>query len=479
MALTNKEVMEIVNDTHNRQRVADDSDRFIVYNGKLKEVIKRAISKEFSKPETVKQLFDRIVPINITQKIVDKLAAIYIQPPSRTASDKNQADQELIDLYSNSFKMNRNGKLANRYFKLHKHTLWQPFLDRDGIPKLRTLPSQTYTPLSEDRREPDRPTMIVKHLKFDPEPERQRHEIWTDETFQIVDGNGAIDIQRMNELDNPEGINPFGRLPFVYVSDNTDGNLIPISDDDLISMQLVISVLLTDLTFASKYQLWSVIVAKGVNTNASFDWNPNSIIKVPPGVDIEAIKPKLDTMEALNLIKSLVGMLLTTKNLSVGSMQVDVDRSDPASGTAKMIDKSETTEDRLDQEQIFRDSETQLWDLFAHHMLPTWVDSGEIHPDYVGRFSESFQLSIRFADQKPVVSDQQVVDTEIKKLNEGLTTKKMALGEIFPELDNEELDDLLASIGKEKEESALRMMKVMGRSQLPQGDEEDGPETEV
>jgi len=476
MALTLKEVVEQVNSQENRQRIADDHDRFIVYNGKLKEVIQKAISREFKKPETIQQLFSRIVPVNITQKIINKLAGLYNSPPVRTGMDKNPADQELIDLYGKEMKINRNGKLANRYFKLHKHTLWQPYLDQGGVPRLRTMPSQTYTPFSSDMIQPDRPTMIVKHLNFEGDLDKQRFEVWTDEMFVIVNGRGQVDMVKMAELDNIDGVNPFGRLPFVYVSDDTDGNLIPISDDDLISMQVVICVLLTDLAFASKYQLWSVIALKGANTNQNIDWNPNSIVKLPPGVEIEAIKPKLDTVEALQFIESLISLLLTTKNLSVGDVSTDLTVGRAASGVAKLIDQSETTEDRLDQEQVFRDSETELWDLFAHTMLPVWVESGAINPDFVGNFSDEFELSVRYADPKPVVSDAEVVDVEIKKLNEGLTTRELALREIYPEFDSDEVSDLNEKINKEKKESADKMRAAFAADNP---EEQDGPDTEV
>jgi hypothetical protein len=477
MALTNKEIIEQVQSQENRQRISDDRDRFMVYNGKLKEVIQKAISREFDKPETIRQLFSRIIPVNITQKIINKLAGLYNSPPFRTPMDKNPADQDLIDLYGSEFKINRNGKLANRYFKLHKHALWQPFLDQSGIPRLRTMPSQTYTPFSDDRIQPDRPTMIVKHLVFDGDLEKQRFEIWTDEKFLIVDGKGNIDLFRMQQLDNLDGVNPFGRLPFVYISDDTDGNLIPISDDDLISMQVVICVLLTDLAFASKYQLWSVIALKGANSNQNIDWNPNSVVKLPPGVEIEAIKPKLDTLEALQFIESLISMLLTTKNLSVGEVSAELSVGRASSGVAKLIDQSETTEDRLDQEQVFRDSETQLWDLFAHSMLPVWVQSGQINSDFVGKFSDSFALSIRYPDPKPKVSDAEVVDVEIKKLNENLTTRELALREIYPEFSSEEVKNLNESIVKEKKEAVDKMREAF--SSEDKKDLIDGSDSEV
>lgn len=473
---TLKEIAEIVRSDQNTVRIADDTDRYTVYNGKLRDLIQRAINKEFKKNETVEQLVNRIIPINIVQKIVDKLATLYLQPPRRQPMDKNPSDQELIDQLSIPLQINRQGKVANRYLKLHKHLLWEPYLDGDGVPRLRTLPSQDYTPIATDPLSPDKPGIIVKSLIRHSEQSKRRFAVWTDENFWVIDGNGNIDFEQMKELGNPEGVNPFGKLPFVFIADSDGQELIPISDDDLISMQVVISILLTDLAFASKYQLWSIIVIKGAQQNASITWNPNSLVKLPQGVDIEAIKPQLDTDQALSFIETLVGMLLTTKNLSVGDITGSITGVNPQSGVAALIDRAETTEDRLDQEQFFIQGERDLWKLIAHTMMPVWVQSKKISPEYVGKFSENFRLSITFADPKPIVSDDQMVDLEIKKLENKLTTRMNALRTINPDMDMEEIEILEADIREEAAQAVRTVQSLMQRS--PQEEIDDGIDAE-
>lgn len=462
MGTSLKEIAESVIDVHNQQRLEADKARFLIYNGKVRDVVEQAIRKEFQKPETVSQLIQRIVPLNITQKIIQKLAGVYQQKPVRRPIDQNEADQILINLYEDSFQINQKMKFANRWFKLFKHCALEPFVDRDGIPRMRALASPMYTPFSDDPIQPERMTAFVKHIKMDTHDVHQmRLEVWTDEEFYIVDGAGNIVLEEMRALDNLEGVNPFGVIPFTYISEADDGNLIPISDDDLVNMQITINLLLTDLAFASKFQLWSIIAVRGAE-NQNISMNPNSILSLPEGSQIDVIKPELDVNEALAMIEALIGLLLTTKNLSVGNVAVKLEGgANAASGVAKMLDSAETTEDRKDQQEFFRQGEKRFWDKFAHKLLPTYVRQQVLNPEYVQAFTNDFELSIRYADPKPFIGDKDTVDLEIKKLDNKLTTQEMALQVIHPDKDSEEVERLLNDINQDSAQKMARLQEAL------------------
>ena len=470
-----KETIEQVTSFENKQRVEDDNERFMIYNGRIRDAVKRAITKEFQLPETVQQLVGRIIPINITQKIINKLASVYNQAPVRTPKDKDLNDQELINLYQESFMIDQKMKFANRWFKLHKHTVIEPFVDHLGVPRMRALASQMYTPFSDDPLQPERMTMLVKHAKISTtSPKDSRFHIWTDEMFVIVDGEGSPLLNEMVALNNPEGVNPFGVIPQTYIAEADDGNLIPISDDDLISMSIAIPLLLTDLAFASKYQLWSILAIIGAEAeNVTF--NPNTVMSIPMGASLEVIKPELDVDKALRTIEALVGLLLTTKNLSVSDVSLSLEGGKEASGVAKMIDNAETTEDRKDQQAFFANGEKTFWDKYARNILPVWVESKQLHQDYVGKFSEEFELSIRFADPKPFIGDKDTVDLEVVKKDNNLTTDKMALQAIHPDKDEEEIQALLDEIGKANQEKVEAARKAMAeKPEEEDKEEEDG-----
>lgn len=460
MALTPKQAIEEVREGQNKQRIQEDKLRFNVFQGQLRDEVLGFLRSEFLKPETIQAMQHRIVPINITQKIINKLAMVYRQAPMRSPVLENDGDQTLVDLYTDSFNLNEKMKSANRFFKLHKHTALEPFVDRDGVPRMRVLPSQTYTPLSDDPIQPERPTGFVKHVITDnQDPSKMRFHYWTDERFWILDGEGNMVGDEMSALDNAEGVNPFGKIPFIYVPENDDGRLIPISDDDLISMQFVICALLSDLTFASKYQAWSIYTLTGVDSTETVGMNPNSVLFLPEGASFNAVKADIDIDSMLAQVEAHVGLLLTTKNLSVGDITGDVSAaSNAASGVAKMIDRSETTEDRMDQEAYFVNAERRLWELWAHDMLPVLVAANRIAPDWQGQFSPEFELAIEFPDQKPVVSDKELIEVELMKLDGGLTTKKRAMQSLFKDMSSEQVDALIAEIEEQKRSNVQAFM---------------------
>jgi hypothetical protein len=462
MAKTDQELIEFVQSPENSERVEEDYKRYSVYNGKLRDVIKEAIAREFKKPETIMQLSKRIVPINVMQKIINKLAAVYNEPAIRTPKSKDQGDQELIDLYSESFKINQKMKFANRYFKNYKHCLLEPYLDFAGVPRMRSLSSHMYTPIGEDPVEPDRMTTLVKHVFVDKHDKRNtRFQIWTDETFKIVDGDGMVVASEMAAMNNPEGVNPYGVIPFTYIAERDDGNLIPISDDDLLSMSVVIPLLLTDLAFASKYQLWSILAIIGAKSE-NITFNPNSIMDLPPGADIKVIKPELDSEKALKMVSALVAMLLSTKNLSTGDVSIELEGGgNLGAGVAKMLDNAETTEDRQDQQAFFRTGEQEFWNKYAHKILPVWVESGRVDPEHTGAFQEDFELSIRFGDPKPSMGDKDKVDLEAMKVEKGFTTELRALKAVNNDRDNEGVILLKEEIDKEKKERMKQAQAAM------------------
>jgi hypothetical protein len=443
-----KEIMEAVTDRENEKRIAHDYTRYLLYNGKLKDVVANAISKEFLLRETVQEMINRIIPINITQKIINKLAGVYLQAPIRMPADRNPGDAELISMYEDTFKINQKMKIANRYFKLHKHCSIEPFIDRDGKPQMRVLPSHTYSLFSDDPKQPNRPTAFVKHLKTGTMSKKEmRFGVWTDEEYYIVNGEADVLTQEMAELGFEDGMNPYGVIPVTYIPEADDGMLYPISDDDLVSMQIAICLILTDLAFATKYQAWSVLALIGAEAE-NFSFNPNSVISLPEGAKLEAIKPDADLQEVWSYVEGLIGLLLTTKNLSVGDISGTI-QAEGASGVSKLIDRSESTEDRTDQEAYFSYSEQEFWSKYAHNILPVWMQGNELSQDYRGAFSEGFELDIHFADPAPVVSDKEKIEKQRMMLDLGLTTREMAVREIMG-VDDEQARDMLARIDQER-----------------------------
>jgi len=139
-----KQIADEVNSTERKSNRMEDYERFLMFNGKTKGLIKAAIAKEFSKPETVEDLMARLIPINIFTKIITKLAGVFTERPVRSVVDGNTSDQALMEEYVDAMSLNMRMKEANRYFKMYKRNLMEIYVDNLGCPYVRNLPRHTY-----------------------------------------------------------------------------------------------------------------------------------------------------------------------------------------------------------------------------------------------------------------------------------------------------------------------------------------------
>lgn len=450
--LTPKAISEIINQPTNIERLEKERERYEIYHGRLRDYIKKSIQKEFILQETVQQLVNRIVPINITQKIVNALAKVFITPPQRSPVNELNKDQEALNILVDAFELNTRMVDANRYFKLSKHFCLEPYVNL-GEPKLRVLAAHTYTPISDDVVDPTHETYIVKHLQWGNSRAQQRHVVWSDTEHYTMDGTGAVQPDELN----PGRINPYGKLPIVYERSQKD-ELIPIEDDDLIYMQIAICLLLTDLAFATKYQAWSLIWISNMKS-ANISFNPNSVIFLPENkggaeAKIGTISPTLQTTDMLRQVETLVGMLLSTKSLKSSSMSA-LTTDNVQSGVAKALDNASSTEDKQEQQAYFASAEKKLFEI-VKRQLPVWNSAGLLEGKYKGlSITEDFELSIRFPIPKPVQSEKETVEVETMKLEKGFTTKERALAVVNFDLTSEQLVELEVQIEKEQKDKSL------------------------
>lgn len=470
-----KEKLDIMDSPDTRALRDDDIKRDWIYNGKILDVVMDAIVKEFKKPETVSELQARLIPINIVQKIINKLAMVYKTAPMRKSSDGNEDDNELVETYEDGMKFNRCMKSANRHFKLHKRALVEIYLNKFGQPAMRALRRGSYEVFSSSAIDPQIPDTVMKILRWDNDPSQRIFEFWTDEDFLITDGKGEPIMETMNAMGNLSGVNPFGVLPFSYINES-DTELVPLADDDLLKVGIAIPLLLSDLSFASKYQAWSMIYTIGVDGEIPI--NPNSVVNLEYGEDgqrpeINQVKPEIDIDQMLKLIEALVAFQLSTKSLSAGSIQGQLTTTNAASGISKMLDESESMEDREDQQQYFTDSEKEIWGKLSKHMVPYWRKINILKGDWNNDFSDDFEISIHFPEVRIIKSEKEKLDESDFRIEKGFSTKRRELKRLYPHMSEDEIQALIDEINEEKAEALAAIADSMLDVGDNDGDDED------
>lgn len=460
-----KRALDELQSVENKRLLDDDIDRSMIYNGQIKEVVTEAIRTEFKKPETIRELQHRLIPINIVQKVVNKLGQVYIEPPVRKPSDRNEDDLELVGIYEDKMNLNTKMKTANRHFKLYKRALVEIYLDKFGRPNVRPIDRPAFHVFSDSAVSPEIPEAVLKIVQWDEiEPRNSILEWWTESEFKITDGKGNPINAVMAGLEN-DGVNPFGTLPFVYINESIT-QLCPLPDDDLLKNGIAIPLLLSDLSFATKYQSWGLIYTVGVDGEIPF--NPNSVINLDFGEDgqtpsINTVKPDVDIDKMLTFIETLVAMLLSTKNLSAGTVQGKLAASNVASGISKMLDNAETLEDRKEQTQYFIDAEKQIWYKLAHHMIPYWRSKNLIKDDEMNdEFSDAFELAIHFPEPKVIQTDQEKMSQAKFRIDNGFSTLKRELQKLNPSMSELEIDALVDEIREEKQSKLKELADEFG-----------------
>ena len=117
---------------------------FDIFNGNLSEHILKDLEATLS-PNYFQQMKERIIPINILRRLMDKLSKVYIGEPVRSVTSGNDEDKKLLDFYIKTFEMDKKGNYADEYSNMFKGYAFEPFLHK-GKPRLRTLPYDKFLP---------------------------------------------------------------------------------------------------------------------------------------------------------------------------------------------------------------------------------------------------------------------------------------------------------------------------------------------
>jgi len=444
---------------------------FDIYEGDLAKYVERALQEQLS-ARAYSVAKQRIAPINILRRIVDKLSKIYVKPPRRTAminGVKSEKDQALLDWYVEQMQCDVYLNVANELFNLSKTVSLEPFVDK-GMPRIRAIPNDRFIYFSDDMNDPTNPTAWIKIMGSMWDEKDQKNKavfyIYTADQFIPVREDGVILTDILLRLDNPEGVNPYGAIPSIYVN-RSFHNIVPPIDSDVLKMTILLPVLIADLNYAVQFQSFSLIY--GIDVDAenmvmapNTFWNLKSDKTTDTKPEIGTIKPEVDITQVMEFIKAQLILWLNSKNIRPGSVG-DLSAENMSSGIAKIVDEMDTFEDRQKQVQFFKKAEEDMWELISKNMHPYWRSQGLIDTNL--DFSPNVEIQVEFAEQLPLTDRSKLIDDAIKELDKQLTTKKKAIQMINPDMSMGEVDSFLEEI---KEENVIEMPEVREVADIPE-----------
>lgn len=443
--LSPKEIKEIVKSKSeylSHQHVLID-----IFEGNLSRYVDADLKNQLSH-QSYEQARHRMAPINILPKVIDKLTHIYQTPVLRTVEGGNDTDKALVDWYVYNMGLNQKMNSANELYNLCRSTLLYPFVDK-GVPQVRVVLNDRFVVYSDDPIQPEKPTHVI--LLAGSEGPKQIYWTWSADNFVITDSDERLRLDLMNLYENPDGINPIGRLPFVYVN-ASDHRLCPIIETDTLSIVKLLPVMLSDLNLAAMFQSFSIMYGIDVN-DENIKFAPNAFwrLKSDPSSDkkpeIGQIKPQVDFDQVLKLIESELSMWLGTKGIRAGAVG-QLSPESFSSGISKIIDEMDTYEAREKQVTEFKETEAEFWDLLLNDLHPYWSETGQI--DNNSRFTPTALVITDFVKQLPQQARGQVVRDIKEEYMAGFISRKRAIKALNSEMSDGQVDDLILEIDQER-----------------------------
>lgn len=417
-----------------------------IYDDNIGKYVIDDLEKQLS-PQAFQQAKKRLSPINILPKVIDKLTNIFQTPVTREVLEGNNTDKEIFDFYSSLMRVNEKMDMSNELLNLCKSTLIYPTVN-ENVPELQIIENDKFIVYAANPMMPHVITHVI--ILAGTHGGVNIYWVWEKDKFYIVDSDRKLRRDIMAMFENEDGVNPIGRLPFVYCS-SSPRQLMPKQDRDMIDIVKLIPTMMTDLNLAAMFQCFSIIYTVDVkqkdlkfSPNAVWDLKSNPESEKSP--QIGAIKPNVDYDQVMNIIETQLSLWLGTKGIKASTMG-GLDKDNFASGISKMIDQMDTFEARQKQITKYTQVEKEMWDLILNYMHPYWSKNKMV--SQTGIFSSNAFISTSFKVPLPPQTRGEVVKDVRDEYAARFTTKIRALKKINPEMTEKQIEELNQEIEDE------------------------------
>jgi len=141
----------------------------------------------------------------------------------------------------------------------------------------------------EESDDPARPNwVLVTNFGQSDRLEAVTYSYWSATEHFRLDYRG----RKIADPENPNGVNPYGVIPFAFFFDrDPDQTFLP-GGDDLISAQRAINLKLTDLLRTIQFQAFGIPFTKGLNAKTVPEFGPDKAVDVPVGGDFGFAHPQ-------------------------------------------------------------------------------------------------------------------------------------------------------------------------------------------
>ena len=382
-------------------------------------------TNQFTKDYFSESTLSKVVTgnINITKRIIDRVSLVYMTPPARLYTK-----EDLPDLFvKKDLKLQRLERMTNLLDSVLLKPCWR--LKEDGSGCIEYDIIWDYEPIFDD--DPLTPSAIVypitkKATVMDTTPEMWAY--WDAENHFVFDDTG----KQFTQDDNPEMINPYGRLPFIecHREGKPEMNYLDTNASrDLIATNLSINVSETNKNANVMFQSFGYLFVNGAGIDKDTMTIGQDKINYL-GVDgtISIVSPP-NAIPALDeSIQSSYKMLAQNYHLPISF----VEGSTSESGVALKLRNIELTDDRKSDISRWRDIEHQIFEM-ERLMIAVELgqDAGELE-------------DVDFSESVEILNDQEQREKWDWELSKGIIDIADIMMQKNPDLTREEAEELLA-----------------------------------
>lgn len=463
---TVRRIISDIESSQNRDRREREIKAFEVYSGDLKHHVEQRIKEIY--PKTYGSF--SVADLNMSKKIIDKLAKAYKKSPIRELGTDKENDEY-------SFLMaNANAAAAwqtfDIYYNLHRYAaMWFNFVERDGERKIvfRPLAPFQFSRITNDLGETkvfivnfpteelftSEDTDGLKSSIQDSMQDsgRKRYALWTDTQHVVVSlsyEDESFNVFYEEIPGNEDNINELGIIPAAFAQQG-DNAALPITNpltNQVVEFNQQYSVMLT----GSSLQTFGHLVLSHPADQPMPDEIYNSLFTYSrlPQVDGEIAT----TLDYLNPAPNLDAQLQVLQNYGhqilsehLGSGSQNIQGSDNfTSGLDRMIAMSDVTNMIESNQQVYAKVEDAIYQVIKHFY------------EAVGQpMFKTDNLTVKYTKAKPIESEAEILANIEKKLQLGLIEKYEALIQLDANMTAEAAKEKIERINEENQKSINEM----------------------
>jgi hypothetical protein len=483
---TIKQIVAEITDMPEKNRRAEMLRRHTMYKDGGKVFLIDQVRKEFNE-DAVKEM--RLCPINVLKKIINMKSMVYKKSPIRRCM--NPDDQVLVEYYADELSLDIKMQKANRFYNLFANCEIYVRKDEDGDLCLDIIPPYLYSlssnPMdlnkidakifsafsdqSEMTVQKDLPSAtgvglfntdksyVSNEKKVSTDGVRStkdyiRYMIWTAENYCVTDYKGNVIDAADEDLTNP-----IGMIPSVTLAKDRDNETYSTVGADIPDLTLTIQMGWSDLNSIAKHQGYSLLTMTGPEAPEKMVMGLNRVIWMKtkpdePTPTISYVTAASPLAEYKDLLVEQLAMLLSSNDLNPQSVggTFSANGSGATSGFHAMINSSDTIEAINMDKPVLKNAEEELWEIIVryHNYL---FDAGQLTDEAkaLGKFSEDFEIDIRFPDVRPMQSETDMMAIIKEQMALGILSKKQALQKLNPDMTDEQIDQLMTDIAGERD----------------------------